>query len=600
MSGSRREFLFNSAAVLAVGACSRPVSAATVPDERLEKLFDTLFESVLEISPQLTVTLGRDSGALVRSRLHLDDETPDGQARRASTVAAILADLRKFDPSDLSLRGRLDYEAVLFSVRAEAIARERFTFGRVDRRISPYVVNHLAGSYLDAPEFISSTRPLPDSNELEVYVSRLRDFARNLEGESERIRRDESAGVVPPDFILERTLSRMHSQQDKLATRSIFLSLDPGPSAQDPGTSAHDIIEKELMPTLARQISLIESLRARASADAGLRRLKNWDDCYSAALRIGAATEPNVSEFHREGTAEVHDLNAHADRLLRKIGLKRGPVGQRLRSLAGEDRYLYPDNDAGKERAVADMNARLRAIIPALQPLFKTAINTNIEVRRLTASEELAGRIGYRVAPSADGTRPGVYFVDLHAIRDRPIWSLPSVTYHETLPGHLLQLPRQEAAKLHPLRQQLTPRGYSEGWAIYAETLAQQIGVYHDDPLSEIGYLQSRLFRVARMLVDIGIHVSGWSRAQAIHTLIEMTAQPQNLCETDVDRYFVQPGMIGGDEIGYYGWRAARTRACGNAARKYDLASFHDQCLKFGPLPQALLERALFANSDTG
>ena len=584
MSGSRREFLFNSAAVLTVSVISRPVSAAESPDEKLEKLFDTLFERVLEISPQLAVTLGRDSGTLSQSRTRLDDETPDGQARRRSAVVSILADLRNFDPSGLSLRGRLDYEAVLFSARAEAIAREHFTFGRVDRRISPYVVNHLAGSYMDAPEFISSKRPPPDGNELEVYVSRLRDFARNLEGESERIRRDASAGVVPPDFILERTLSRMRSQQDKLAARSFLTSV------HDPSAAAQAILDTEVMPKLAQQISLLESLRSAAPRDAGLNRLKNCEDCYSAALRIGATTEPNAPEFHRQGVAEVHDLNAHADRLLRKVGLRRGPVGQRLRSLASDDRYLYPNSDAGKDRAVADMNARIRSILPALQPLFKTPINTNIEVRRLTATEESAGRVGYRVAPSADGVRPGVYFVDLHAIRDRPTWSLPSVTYHETVPGHLLQLPVQEAAKLHPLRQQLNPRGYLEGWAIYAETLAQQIGVYHDDPLSEIGYLQSRLFRVARMLVDIGIHVSGWSRAQAIHTLMEMTAQPQALCETDVERYFVMPGMIGGDEIEYYGWRAARARALGNGGRKYDLASFHDRALKFGPLPQALVE----------
>jgi uncharacterized protein (DUF885 family) len=593
MSRSRREFLFSGAAVLAAGAISRPLAAAAAPDDTLEKLFDSLFERLLEISPQLAVTLGRDSGSLAQSRMRLDDETPDGQARRTNVVAGILADLRKFDPSALALRGRLDYEAVLFSARAEAIARERFTFGRIDRRISPYVVSHLAGSYLDAPEFISSRQPPPDSAELEVYVARLRDFARNLEGESERIRRDTAAGVVPPDFILERTLSRMRSQQDKLAARSILQSV------RDPNAAAQDILDKEVIPKLAQQISLIESLRGLASQDAGLNRLKNCEDCYSAALRIGATTEPTVREFHRQGIAEVHDLNAHADRLLRTVGLKRGPVGQRLRSLASDDRYLYPDSDAGKDRAVADMNARIRSVLPMLQPLFKTSINNNIEVRRLTASEELAGRIGYRVAPSADGTRPGVYFVDLHAIRDRPTWSLPSVTYHETVPGHLLQLPMQEAAKLHPLRQQLNPRGYSEGWAIYAETLAQQIGVYHDDPLSEIGYLQSRLFRVARMLVDIGIHVSGWSRAQATHTLMEMTAQPQALCETDVDRYCVQPGMIGGDEIGYYGWRAARDKANRNAGRRYDLASFHEQGLKFGPLPQALLERALFPDPGT-
>ena len=593
MSGSRREFLFNSAALLAVGAIAPPASAQAVPDQRLQMLFDSLFERVLEISPQLAVMLGRDSGTLSQSRMRLDDETPDGQARRMRANAESLTDLVKFDPAGLSMRGRLDYEAVLFSVRAEAIVRERFTCGRFDRRISPYVVNHLAGSYLDAPEFLSSKRPPADSNETEVYVSRLRDFARNLDGESERIRRDAAAGVVPPNFILERTLSRMRSQQAKLAARNILESV------RDPSAAARDTLDKEVLPKLAQQIALLESLRSRASSDGGLSRLKNCDDCYSAALRVGATTEPNVPEFKRQGSAEVHDLHARADVLLSKVALKRGPVGQRLRSLANDERYLYPDSDAGKARAVADMNARIRTMLPALQPLFKTVINTNIEVRRLTASEELAGRIGYRVAPSADGARPGVYFVDLHAIRNRPTWSLASVTYHETLPGHLLQLPIQEAAKLHPLRQQLTPRGYSEGWAIYAETLAQRIGVYRDEPLSEIGYLQARLFRVARMLTDIGIHVSGWSRTQAIQTLMELTAQPLEQCETDVDRYFVQPGMVGGDEIGYYGWRAVHAKACGGALPQYDLASFHDQALKFGPLPQPLLERALFANSDT-
>src|SRR5262249_21773557 len=221
--------------------------------------------------------------------------------------------------------------------------------------------------------------------------------------------------------------------------------------------------------------------------------------------------------------------------------------------------------------------------------LFNTALNANIEVRRLTREEELAGRIGYRVPPSTDGTRPGIYFVDLHAIRDRPTWSLPSATYHETLPGHLLQLPLQEAAKLHPMRQQMNPRGFTEGWGIYAETLAQKLGVYHDDAVGEIGYLQSRLFRVARMLVDIGIHVTGWGRERAIDELMGMTAQPRALCETDVDRYFVLPGMIAGDEIGYYGWRAALEKARRQAGSKFELARFHDGSLRFGPVPPALL-----------
>jgi uncharacterized protein (DUF885 family) len=475
----------------------------------------------------------------------------------------------------LSLRGRLDYESVLFASRAEAKAREQFTFGRVDRRISPYVVSHLAGSYLDAPDLFKHAAASHDDTEAQNF--RLRDFLRNLQGENERIRRAAAEKIVPPDFVLERTLVRMYEQRERLTKEQTLSDL-----------------HTQAIGGMSEQITLLESLRGVAAKAAAPDRLKNCEGCYAAALRAGAATEPNVEEFRRQGLAEAHALNARTDTLLKKVGLRRGSVEQRLRMLANDDRYLYPDSDAGKDRAVTDMNARLRTILPALQPLFKSPIASNIEVRRLTRDEELAGKVGYRVAPSADGTRPGIYFVDLHAVRERPTWSLPTVTYHETLPGHLLQVPLQNAAKLHPLRQQLNARGYLEGWAIYAETLAQEIGVYHEDPLSEIGYLQSRLFRVARLLVDIGIHAAGWSRDRAIDELMQMTAQPRALCEFDVERYFVLPGMFAADELGYYGWRAARTQALRTRLPRNELAAFHDQGLKFGPAPMSVLATVLF------
>jgi uncharacterized protein (DUF885 family) len=577
MHSSRREFLLSGAAVLALSAGSTRATARADADARLQNLFDQVLQRVLEVSPQLAITLGRDTGPRSAARLRLDDETAEGQARRKSVAATILADLRAFDAAGLSLRGRLDYESVLFGARAESIAHEHFTFGRVDRRISPYVVSHFAGSHLDAPQFINRASE-SEANDV------LRDFARNLDGESERIRSDAAAGVVPPDFIIERTVTRMRAQMDRL------------PSPETP--AAAEILKNEVVPRLLKQIALLESLRPSAPHNGGLSRLKHGEDCYSAALRVGTTTEPDIREFQRRGSAEFHDLNARADELLKKIGLRRGSVDERLRALAADDRYLYPDTDAGKDRAVADMNARLRSILPALKPLFKTPLNSNFEVRKLTPAEELAGRVGYRVAPTRDGSRPGIYFVDLHAIRDRPTWSLPSATYHETIPGHLLQLPLAEAADLHPLRQQLNPRGYFEGWAIYAEALAREIGVYQDDPRGEIGFLQSRLFRVARLLVDIGIHADGWSRDEAIGSLMRMTAQPRAQCETDVERYVVLPGMIGGDEIGYYGWREARERAHRRAGRKFDLASFHHQGLKFGPLPQSLLELTFAPRTD--
>jgi len=303
---------------------------------------------------------------------------------------------------------------------------------------------------------------------------------------------------------------------------------------------------------------------------------------YTSALAqaYGGAVDPIAA--HRLALAATRALQARADGLLRAQGLTAGGVGERLRLLAKDPRWLYPDDDAGRDRAVAEMNARLAAIRPRLVPAFGDLPIAPAEVRRMSRADEAAGRSGYREA--------GAYYIDLKAIRERPAWTLPSVAFHEVTPGHLLQAPLQAAAAPPPERVRAAG-AYSEAWAIYAEQLAADLGAYTDDPLGEIGFLQWRLFRLGRIVADTGLHARGWSRDQAI---AEMTAlQGRSIAfitiEADVDRMIATPGKAAAEGLGALALSRLRPRD------RRGWPSFHRKVLADGPWPFGELERRLRA-----
>jgi uncharacterized protein (DUF885 family) len=306
-------------------------------------------------------------------------------------------------------------------------------------------------------------------------------------------------------------------------------------------------------------------------------------DGYAAALgkAFGAPVDP--LQAHRQALAATGAAQARADVLLRGQGLTMGGVADRLQTLARDPRWLYPDSDAGRDAAVADMNARVTALRPRLGAAFGDLPIAQGFVRRMSRAEEAAGRGGYREAPS-DG-RPGAYYVDLKAIRARPSWTLPSTAFHEVVPGHLLQTPLQAAA--HPAEPAWTSSAYFEGWAIYAEQLAADLGAHADDPPGEIGFLQQRLFRIGRTVADTGLHALGWSRERAIAELTALQGFPAAFIgiEADVDRMIASPGKYAAEGLGGLAlgdWRPKdRVR----------WPAFHRAVLADGPAPFAELAR---------
>ena len=300
---------------------------------------------------------------------------------------------------------------------------------------------------------------------------------------------------------------------------------------------------------------------------------------YSAKLSeaLGAPVDPLAA--HKEALAAIAQLQARADRLLRGQGLRRGSVAERLRILAALPRHLYSDSDAGRDHAVSDMNRRLRALGPRLAQAFGELPIPAGEVRRMSPADEARGRAGYREAPA--------YFVDLKSIRTRPTWSLPSVAFHETVPGHLLQMASQSSQA----EGQRFASVFGEAWATYAEQLAADLGAYRGDPLGEIGFLQWMLFRVGRIVIDTGLNAHGWTREQAIGRMREMQGQSIAFItiEQDVERMIKSPGGYAAQGLGAMALIRLRP------ADRSRWPAFHKAVLQTGPAPLSQVEAAVRA-----
>jgi uncharacterized protein (DUF885 family) len=303
---------------------------------------------------------------------------------------------------------------------------------------------------------------------------------------------------------------------------------------------------------------------------------------HALARAYGGDVDPLAA--HRLAIAATRRLQVRADLLLRGQGLTEGDVGARFRKLAKDPRWLYPDSQAGRDRAVADMNARLAAMRPRFAAAFGDLPIAPAEVRRMSAADEAKGRGGYREGPH--DRQPGVYYVDLKAIRERPAWTLPSVAFHEVTPGHLLQAPLQQPSDAQRVR---AAPAFSEAWATYAEQLAADLGAYAGDPRGEIGFLQWRLFRLGRIVADTGLHARGWSRDQAIAAMGALQGQSIAFItiEADVDRMIQAPGKAAAEGLGALALGRLRP------ARRTAWPGFHQMVLLGAPWPFGVLERRL-------
>ena len=593
----RRTFLVSSSALGALGLAgcatlpARQDSAAR--DAALDQMLTGWFNEDLRDNPQFATNLGLDVGELAPLRGQLGEESLAEVRLDREKAVARHAQLRSFGRAGLSPAGELNYDVVEFR-QSVAAQSARFPYGEAGGRPAPYVVSQLGGAYYSVPDFLDSQHPVKTRADADAYLSRLDQFARNLNQEADRIRHDASIGVIPPDFVVDKALANLRQMRAMPAGETTLVRSLVRRAAEaglgDYRPQAERLVSGPIRAGMDRQIAELSAVRGRAVHDAGVWRLPAGESYYAMALKYNNTTNLSPDEVHQMGLDQVRDLHGQLDTMLRAQGYTRGSVGDRLNALNKEPRFLYPNTDAGRAELLASLNAQMRDIQPLLPRMFNRIPKARMEIRRVPVAIEAGAPGGYAQAPSLDGSRPGAYYINLKDTHEWPKNGLPTLTYHEATPGHLFQgsLAR-ETGELPLYRRTQGFSAYNEGWALYAERLADELGVYADDPFGRIGYLQSYLFRAVRLVVDTGLHHKRWSREQAIRYMVENAAEPEGSATREIERYSVWPGQATAYKIGQT--VIARLREEAEQRPGFDIKRFHDAVLLGGSMPLTVLER---------
>jgi uncharacterized protein (DUF885 family) len=606
----RRQFMSSAGALAlaaALPACTT-TGAATASggkDQRLRALLDRFFYDRLRDNPESATAGGFDKGELAPLRFQLDDYSEAGRRAELARAKAELASLRAFGRDGLGENAALDYDVVEYGLERSIGGTERFPYGSAGGRYAPYVLSQLTGPYRGIPDFLDSQHPIETRADAEAYISRLSQFDRALDQSSEQQRADAARGVFAPDYVLDTTLRQLRALRDQPAGRTQLVQ-SVARRAREKGiageweSQAERIVAAEVFPALDRQIALVTDLRGRATHDAGVWRLPDGEAYYQGAIEASTTTRLTADEVHRLGLEQVAALEAELDPILRAAGLTQGTPGERLAELNKRPDQVYPNTEQGKAALIAELNRQIEEIEAKLPQAFATLPKAEVVARRVPPLIEAGSAGAYYDSAPLDNSRPAIYYIKLQDTFDRPKFGLRTLTHHEATPGHHLQVSlAQESEDIPLIRRFGGYSAYSEGWALYAEQLADELGMFEGRPLERAGMLQSFLFRATRLVVDTGIHSKRWSREQATDYFLRTTGIARGRGQNEIDRYSVWPGQALSYKIGHTVWVRLRDEARQKLGDRFDIKEFH-QILLLGAMPLTVLERQVAARIAAG
>lgn len=541
-----------------------PLTATADPDAATLAELDRMAENLLRLAPESATSLGIDTGDRAALRSQLADRSAKGVERLAAQIRSDMERVRAIDTSGLTHAMRTSVEVVR-SAYTTALGGFALPYGDITVggwRNTPYVVIQNVGAYLDIPRFLDSDHPIGNAADAEAYLARLQSYPKQLDGEIERVQAARQKGLVPPDFLIDKALEQLRlsannareggSLVDSIVRRTKDI---PGPWAE----RAKQIASQEVAPALDRQIAELEAGRAVATDDAGMWARPEGEEFYRWALKASTTTDMTPDEVHAMGQSELERLHAEMDTILKGLGYTKGSIGDRMKALAQDPRHRFSEGDKGRAEILAFIDDRLAWIRSQLPRAFNTLVDPNMEVKRLPPEEEPGAPTAYGGAGSIDGTIPGRFWINLRMTDLHSRFSLADLTFHEAIPGHIWQ--GEYTHQMPRIRQLLAFNAFSEGWALYAQQLADELGAYADDPVGRVGYLQAIAFRACRLVVDTGIHAKRWTREQGVRFFVDVNGSNVDEVASEVDRYCSWPGQACGYKVGHTEINRQRDRA---------------------------------------
>lgn len=583
-------------------------TAAPSADERLRALADDHAAQVLRASPEFSTFLGVDedvAGEGFRGRLGAYGFDANEQIRAFNETA--LQDIRSIDRSALTEQAAVTYD-VLRSAYETGAQRNQFAFGGAAPfgSSNPYVVTQLSGPHLMLPRLMLTQHRIESRQDAEDYLSRLNEFSRVFDEVVETIGGDAALLVTPPGFAIDGALNAIagftapapaeHPLTGTLASKLEAVDgLTPEERA-DYAARAAAAVETSVYPAYARLAAALENIRPQAGENAGIWRLGDEGAAfYAHALQSYGAGGMTPDEVHDLGLSEVERITSEMDAILKAQGLSDGSVAARFEAIGMRAEMRYANTDEGRSELLGDLNKQVDEIMAKAGDWFGTLPEQPVEVRRIPVYEQDSAPGGYYSSPSLDGSRPGIYWINLKNTADWPKHTLKTLTYHEAVPGHHFQRSLERAAGLPLIRNMFGYSEFSEGWALYAEQVAAEMGLYADDPLGDLGRLQSELFRAARLVVDTGLHHKQWNREQAIDYMQGVTGDTRDAVTREIERYAVWPGQATSYKLGMLKINELRQRAEDALGPDFDIREFHDEILLTGTMPLPVLERKIDA-----
>ena len=554
----------------------------------------TMLKQAFE-SPETLTSLGfLESVGITGHNAELDDDRPEKTDALFAQMKTIKQTLQSYNDSDLDESELLSKEIAMYLLDVVS-ASEPY-------RYHNYPVNQLFGIQNGYPSFMDAQHQVNSVEDAENYISRLHKvkvkFEQNLEG----LKLREQKGIIPPRFVIDRVLEEMKEFVSKPVEENILYSslqkklTDAEGISTDDQTRLLNLAKEEIIasvhPAYQLFINYFERVADKATNDDGIWKLPDGDIVYAQALKFFTTTDYSADYIHDIGLKDVDRIQLEIMAILQKenYDVSQGFTSA-IESLAAEEKFYYPDTKEGREQILIDYQTILDEINVGLDSAFRIRPKASMKVRRIPEFKEKTAPGAYYQQPSIDGSRPGMFFANLYDIKATPKYSMRTLAYHEGIPGHHFQIAIAMELEGMPLFRRMSPfTAYTEGWALYTERLAWDLG-FQDDPFDNIGRLQAELFRAVRLVVDTGIHHKRWTRQEAIDYMVANTGMAQSDVVSEIERYIVMPGQATSYKVGMMKILELRDKAKSSLGDKFDLRDFHDVILKNGAVPLDILTR---------
>jgi uncharacterized protein (DUF885 family) len=527
----------------------------------------------------------------------LDDASLQHETEMADLVRANAEMLHRYDRAAMDREGQLSYDVLDYFLSTQ-VDGDRF-------RDHDFPVNQMFGVQSSLPNFMAQTHQVNNRHDADAYIARLDLFPEKFAQVIEGLKLRESKGVVPPKFTVDEVLAQMkgfiapEAKQHMLyvSFKEKLDKIAPGELSQADRDRLLGVVETSIQgsvyPAYRNLIDYFTALQPKALRNEGAWSLPDGDAYYAWCVRMHTTTDMTPEQVHALGLAEVVRVSTEMDAILRAKGLTDGPIGPRVQQLAHAPDQTFANTPEGKAAMLKQYQAILDEVNAGLGEAFHVRPQLGVQVKAVPEFSEKTAPGAYYEPGSFDGTRPGTFYANMRDTNETPKFAMRTLAYHEGIPGHHFQISIAQELKNVPFFRRVLPfTAYAEGWALYAERLAWELG-FEKDPLDNLGRLRDEMMRAVRLVVDSGIHYKHWTREQAIAYMMDNTGMAESDVTAEIERYFVAPGQALAYKAGMLKILELREKAKQALGAKFVLGEFHDQVLIHGSLPLALLQRVI-------